>query len=145
MGKREKAVTYAQIRRIYMSAGERGMDNDLLHEHLEMLTGKESIRALSVSEAALLIDSLEGKTAGRPAGNRATSRQMYYIYGLMKELNWITKDGKPDMDRLNHFLQSDKTGFKLADYRWLDVGNASRLIEALKAISARGQAKKVAE
>lgn len=137
MGRAAKAVTNEQIKKIHAIARERGMDRDLLHEHVEMLTEKSSIRALTKQEAIVLIDSLEGKTVGRPVENRATSKQMHYIYGLMKELRWVTEDGKPDMDRLNRFLQSDKAGFKLADYRWLNVGTASNLIEALKSMTSR--------
>lgn len=144
MGRAAKAVTYEQIKKIHALARERGMDRDLLHEHVEMLTEKSSIKLLTKQEAIVVIDSLEGKTLGRPVENRATHKQMHYIYGLMKELGWVTEDGKADVDRLNRFLQSDKTGFKLSDYRWLNVGTASNLIEALKAMAAR-QKEAVAE
>lgn len=121
------------------------MDNDLLHEHMEMLVGKSSIRVLTKQEAITLIDSLEGKAGNRNVKDRATAKQMYYIYGLMNELGWTTGEGKPDLDRLNRFLRSDKAGFNLEDYRWLNIGTASNLIEALKAMIAREQEKKVAE
>lgn len=142
MGKTGKAVTYDQIKKIYAAAKERGMDGDLLHEHMEMLLHKSSIKELTKREAATLIDSLEGKA---PSGqDHATGRQMQYIYGLMKELGWTTEDGKPDLERLNRFLQSEKAGFHLSDYRWLKKGPASDLIEALKAMAARKQEKEVA-
>lgn len=142
MGKTEKAVTYGQIKKIYAVARERGIDNDLLHEHMEMLLHRSSVRKLTKREAVMLIDSLEGKA---PSGqDHATGRQMQYIYGLMKELGWMTDGGKPDLDRLNRFLQSDKAGFNLADYRWLEKGPASDLIEALKAMLKRKQEKEVA-
>lgn len=147
MGRTKKAVTltYAQIKKIHVLANGRGMDNDLLHEHMEMLTGRTSIRELTRQEAAMLIDSLEGGAGKRNGRDRATSRQMHYIYGLMKELGWVTGDGKPDLDRLNRFLRSDKAGFSLEDYRWLNIGTASSLIEALKAMAIRGQGKTVAK
>lgn len=145
MGRTKKAVTYGQIKKIHVLANERGMDNDLLHEHMEMLVGKSSIRALTRQEAITLIDSLEGKAGNRNVKDRATARQMHYIYGLMNELGWTTEAGKPDLDRLNRFLRSDKAGFNLEDYRWLDIGTASNLIEALKAMLTREQEKKVAE
>lgn len=145
MGRTKKAVTYDQIKKIHVLANERGMDNDLLHEHMEMLVEKSSIRELTKQEAIILIDSLEGKAGNRNGKDRATSRQMHFIYGLMKELGWVTEEGKPDLDRLNRFLRSDKAGFNLEDYRWLDIGTASNLIEALKAMITREQEKQVAE
>lgn len=144
MGKTGKAVTYDQIKKIYAAARERGMDNDLLHEHMEMLLHKPSIKELTKREAATLIDSLEGKTESRSRKERKTSKQMYFICGLMKELGWVTAEGEPDMARLNSFLQSDEAGFKLSDYRFLNIGTASDLIEALKAMAARKREKEVA-
>ena len=117
------------------------MDGDLLHEHMEMLLHKSSIKELTKREAATLIDSLEGKAVS--GQDHATARQMQYIYGLMKELEWMTEDGKPDLDRLNRFLQSEKAGLHLSDYRWLKKGSASDLIEALKAMAAREREKEV--
>ncbi len=142
MGKTGKAVTYDQIKKIYAAAKERGMDGDLLHEHMEMLLHRSSIKGLTRREAATLIDSLEGRAA--LGQDRATARQMQYIYGLMKELEWMTEEGKPDLDRLNRFLQSEKAGFCLSDYRWLKKGTASGLIEALKAMAVRKREKEVA-
>lgn len=142
MGKTGKAATYGQIRKIYAAARERGMDNDLLHEHMEMLLHRSSVKELTKREAAMLIDSLEGKVAS--GQDHATGRQMQYIFGLMKELGWVTEEGKPDIDRLNRFLQSEKAGFCLSDYRWLKKGTASDLIEALKAMAARKREKEVA-
>lgn len=142
MGKTGKAVTYGQIKKIYAVARERGIDNDLLHEHMEMLLHRSSVKDLTKREAAVLVDSLEGKAAS--GGAHATGKQMHYIYGLMKELGWTTEEGKPDLDRLNRFLQSDKAGFRLSDYRWLKKGPASDLIEALKAMLERKQEKEVA-
>ncbi len=142
MGKTGKAVTYDQIKKIYAAARERGMDNDLLHEHMEMLLHKTSIKELTKREAVMLIDSLEGKAAS--GQDHATGRQMQYIFGLMKELGWMTEEGKPDLDRLNRFLQSEKAGFRLSDYRWLKKGTASDLIEALKAMAVRKREKEVA-
>lgn len=145
MGRAKKAVTYEQIKKIYALAKERGMDNDLLHEHMEMLTGKPSIRALTKQEGIILIDSLEGKAGNRNVKDRATAKQMHYIYGLMKELGWTNEEGKPDLDRLNRFLRSDKAGFNLEDYRWLNIGTASSLIEAFKDMASREKGKTVAQ
>lgn len=144
MGKKGKAATYGQIRKIYAAAKERGIDSGLLHEHMEMLVHRSSIKELTKREAALLIDSLEGKTGSRSGKDLATSRQMYFIRILMKELGWVTAESEPDMARLNSFLQSKKVGFKLSDYRLLNIGLASDLIEALKSMVKRKREKEVA-
>lgn len=141
MEKMEK-VTGGQIKKIYAAARELGMDRDLLHEHMEMLVHRSSVRDLTKDEAITLIDSLEGKAV--TGKGHATKRQMSYIYILMRELEWTTEDGKPDLERLNRFLQSDKAGFKLDDYRWLKRRSASDLIEALKSMLSRKQEKEVA-
>lgn len=144
MEKTGRAVTYSQIKKIHALAKERGMDNDLLHEHMEMLVHQSSIKDLTKREAIILIDSLEGKTGKRSGKDRATFKQMNFIYGLMKELGWVTGEGKPDMARLNRFLQSEESGFKLSDHRLLNIRMASDLIEALKAMAARKREKEVA-
>ena len=145
MGKVERTVaTYSQIKKIHALAKERGIDNDLLHEHMEMLVHKSSIKELMKREAVILIDSLEGRTVSRGGKDRATYKQMHFIYGLMKELGWVTVEGRPDLDRLNRFLQSEISGFRLSDYRLLNIGIASDLIEALKAMTARKREKEVA-
>lgn len=144
MGKNGKAVTYSQIKKIYAVAGERGIDNELLHEHMETLLQRQSIKELTRREAVRLIDSLEGKPESRDRKSRATPKQMQFIYGLMKELGWVTGDREPDLARLNRFLQSDEAGFGLSDYRLLNIGMASNLIEALKAMLKRKQEKEVA-
>jgi len=41
-----KKITAAQIRKIHAISRERGIDDDLLHEHTRMLTGKESLKEL---------------------------------------------------------------------------------------------------
>lgn len=142
MGKTVEKVTGGQIKKIYAAARELGMDGDLLHEHMEMLVHRSSVRDLTKEEAITLIDSLEGKAV--TGKGHATKRQMSYIYILMRDLEWTTEDGKPDLERLNRFLQSDKAGFKLDDYRWLKRRSASDLIEALKAMLVRKQEKEVA-
>ena len=109
-----------------------------------MLVHRSSIRELTSREAAVLIDSLEGKTGSRSRKDLATSRQMYFIRGLMKELGWVTAEREPDMARLNCFLQSEEAGFKLSDYRLLNIGLASNLIEALKSMVKREREKEVA-
>ena len=54
-------VTTAQQRKIHALARELGMDDDLLHEYVSMLTEKQSLKDLTVMEAVKVIDAMEGK------------------------------------------------------------------------------------
>lgn len=137
MGKKEKAVTLAQIRKIHVLANEKGMDDDLLHLHIQMLTKKDSIKKLSLDEGIRVIDSLEGKK-GEPKGQvKASYKQVQFIYGLMRRLGWTTETGEPDTDRLDRFLQSPKAGINIGSYKWLTRSKASKVIEALKCMIER--------
>lgn len=120
-------ITASQMRKIHASARERGMDNDLLHIHVEMLTGKDSLKELTIHEAVQVIDSLEGKGTKEPGG--ITWKQMSYIQALAKELGWVTESGKVDNKRLNGFISKR---FGVDHYRWLSRSTASKVIEGLK-------------
>lgn len=120
-------ITASQMRKIHASARERGMDNDLLHIHVETLTGKDSLKELTIHEAVQVIDSLEGKGTKEPGG--MTWKQMSYIQALAKELGWVTEVGKIDDKRLNGFISKR---FGVDHYRWLSRSTASKVIEGLK-------------
>ena len=47
-------VTTAQQRKIHALARELGMDDDLLHEYVSMLTEKQSLKDLTVMELSLI-------------------------------------------------------------------------------------------
>lgn len=133
----EKVISAGQMRKIYVLARERGMDNDLLHAHIQALTGKESMKELTMLEGIRLIESLEGKPPELKGQARASYKQMRYIFGLMKQLGWVTDLGEPDTERLDRFLQSEKVGINLGSYQWLTKEKARKLIEALKGMSKR--------
>lgn len=120
-------ITASQMRKIHASARERGMDNDLLHIHVETLTGKDSLKDLTIHEAVQVIDSLEGKGTKEPGG--MTWKQMSYIQALAKKLGWVTEAGKIDDKRLNGFISKR---FGVDHYRWLSRSTASKVIEGLK-------------
>lgn len=67
-------VTTAQQRKIHALARELGMDDDLLHEYVSMLTEKQSLKDLTVMEAVKVIDAMEGKRAMRQATGSAGGR-----------------------------------------------------------------------
>ncbi len=129
-----KRITPAQVRKLHAAGRERGIDSELLHEHIRMLTGKESIKQLTCGEAAGVIDSLEGRSCG--TGGGASVRQMACITGLMAELGWVDGKGHPDMDRLDGMCRKY---VKTDSYRRLDKRNASKIIEALKNMAAQGR------
>lgn len=126
-------ITAAQQRKIHVTARELGMDDDLLHEYVNMVTGQDSLKSLTVMEAVKVIDGLEGKK-GYAAGDRASWRQTAYINSLMRQLGWTGPDGDPDKKRLDGFV---KKQYGLEDSRWMTRKVASRVIEGLKALADR--------
>lgn len=123
-------ITPAQIRKIHLEARSRGMDDDLLHIYVERITGKKSIRALTIMEGVSVIDSFEAQDGN----NGATMKQKHLILKLCEELGWKDGNGAADMQRLNGFLQKR---FGVNHISWLDRGTASKAIEALKAMKDR--------
>lgn len=125
--KEEGRITQAQIRKIHVMGRELGLDGDVLHEHVYIITGKESVRELTCREAAGVIDSLTGKAPA--VRNPASPRQTAYIRGLAKALGWVDKKGRPDMQRLDGMCRKYT---KAQGFDRLDKAAASTLIEALK-------------
>lgn len=126
-------ITASQMRKIYVTAREHGLDNDLLHIHVQTVTGKDSLKELSTAEAALVIDRLEHRDVpGRPGG--MTHKQLQFIYRLMEKIGWIGEDGKPDEGRLNGFCSSM---FRIDSHRWISSSQASKVIEAFKGMVSR--------
>lgn len=121
-------ITTSQMRKIYVTAKERGMDSDLLHIHIQMLTGKESLKQLTISEAVKVIDSLEGKAVSE---RKMTDKQFWYIQVLMRELGWTDEEGKPDFKRLDGFCSKY---YRIDHYKWLTPSVASKVIEGLKSM-----------
>lgn len=128
-----RKITQGQQRKIHAAAKELGMDDDLLHEYVYMLTEKESLKDLSINDAVRVIDGLEGKK-GYAAGDRISYRQESYIFILLKKIRWTDDEGKPDKKRLNGFV---KKQYGIEDYRWMTKSIASKVIEALKELEKR--------
>lgn len=118
------AVTASQMRKIHVLARDHGMDSDLLHVHVHTVTGKDSLRDLSLGEAAKVIDSLE-----RGASDRMTWKQRYLVDRLLVELGWMDGQGKPDYRRLDGFCSKR---FGVDSHEWLTRALASKVIEGLK-------------
>lgn len=127
-------VTAAQIRKIYITAREHGIDDDLLHEHIFMIAKKDSIKILTKEEAAKVIDSLEGRQAS--GKNPMTQKQRWYILSLAKRAGLTDETGKVDEKRLNGMCEKyAKTG----SYKWLSRSGASGMIEALKNMAGKAE------
>ena len=129
-----KKITQGQMKKIHALAKETGMDNDLLHEYVFMLTEKESLKELDLNEAGRVIDGMEGRK-GYERGDRVSGRQEHFIFILMRKLGWVTDKGEPDIKRLNGFV---KKQYGIEDYRWMTRGLASKVIEAFKSLIERG-------
>lgn len=130
------AITAAQIRMIHALARETGLDDDTLHDIAHSVSGKESIRALTRSQAARLIDRLQvlaGKAKDIP--DRASQAQQNYIHALAREMGWAE-----DPKRLRRFLETRGAG--VSDVRFLSIRAAGQVIEALKAIRDGGRAER---
>lgn len=128
-------VTKQQMRIIYASSKQLGLDNDLLHARCYALTGKEHISALSKTEACKLIDALLGKqrTPQTPRSDprplsRAGQGQINLILGLARRLGWLEGGSKT---RLNAFLRAR---FGVEQLDWLEPDQAVKVTEALKAM-----------
>lgn len=122
------SITAAQIRKIYVIAREYGMDNDLLHIHVQTVTGKESLKDLNKEEAIRVIDSFERRSK-HDSTKRMTRKQFEYIKGLMKKVGWVDEKGEPDLKRLDGFCNKR---FSVASHKWLTPATASKVIEGLK-------------
>lgn len=128
-----RKITGAQNRKIHMLASQLGMDDDLLHEFVGMVTGKGHISGLTVTEAIQVIDGLAGKR-DYASGSHMTDRQRSYIFFLMKQCGWTDGNGDPALKRLNGFI---KKKYGVDNYQWMSVTVASKVIEFLKDLEKR--------
>lgn len=126
-------ITPAQKRKIWVLARNSGMDEDLLHSYIEQLTGKESIRELTIMEAVTVIDALEGKRQAKDS-DHMTAKQEYYLKCLAKEAGMMDEDGRLDDKRLDGFCRAR---YNIMRYSWLTRQQAGKVIEGLKAMIER--------
>lgn len=122
----------AQRRKIFKLAGEKGLDQEVLHAYIHSLTGKDSFKKLTIMDAVKVIDGLEGKKQN--ADHMITEKQRKFIEGLAKELGWVDEENNLDRARLNGFISSK---FNTDNINWLTVIKASDVIEGLKAMKER--------
>lgn len=123
-------ITKPQMRKLYATAREKGIDNDLLHDMVKSRYKKDSVRALTIKQAANLIDVLEtGRTVSLPTGrplHLITERQIYKIRELEKALGWAENPA-----RLRGFIKKYAGNDNV---EWLTKEQAWRVIEGLKSV-----------
>lgn len=120
--------TEGQLRMIWGLARKMDIPEDVLREKAWNICGRRSLRALSVSQAAQLIDQMQGKR--QQSETRATDGQLAVIRDYTKKLGW------EDPNRLRGWVRS-RYGVDFVE--WLRADQASLCIEALKAMHRGGR------
>lgn len=126
----------AQKAKINILAQQLGMDYELLHEYLFNLTGKRSIRELSIMEAVRVIDALSGREerCEYPAREHLSRKQKKYMEDLAIRLGMKEEDGSLNEKRLSGFCREM---CHVESYTWLSRSQACKVIEGLKAMIGR--------
>lgn len=113
------------------------MTSEELHLLVLVQTGKESMRELTQAErkrvAYVLMKQKDSAKAGKKrgaSGYSATDNQKRKVYKLMQDLGWNER-------RVNGMC---RRMFRIDESRWLDYGQMSKLIEAMKAMLERAEA-----
>ncbi|WP_018750687.1 phage protein GemA/Gp16 family protein [Paenibacillus sanguinis] len=125
-------ITYPQIKKIYGLAKQAKLNDDELHDLVQVVTRSTSIKALSKNQAIKVIDRLTSLLKGYPP-TRATPNQIWQINKLAEELGW-----KSDPRRLRHFLENR---LHVSHPSYLSPEAASKTIEALKNMKRRAREK----
>ncbi|EKR54490.1 hypothetical protein [Leptospira interrogans] len=85
-------ITTAQIRKIWITAREKGISSELLHSMIFEITKKESVKELNIKEAGKVIERICGKRRARkrcePSGSADQS-------GRGKSSNGLQRNNKP--------------------------------------------------
>ncbi len=116
-----RRITQAQQRKIHAMARELGMDDDLLHSYVSMMAQKDSLKALSLTEAIKVIDGMEAKK-GYAAGDRISRRQEQYLFILMEKLGWTDAKGTR--------IKSGWTGLSKSSMALMTTGGSQEALPA---------------
>lgn len=153
------AINTYQIRKIYAIAGALGMTSrdgdDVLHDLVSGMTGKQHITELTAAEGYDVIAELEKKQGaapmprrrGRPrrpaAPGHASEGQMRKAWALMYQLEAASPSKTPLGERLCGIIKKE-TGVDAwvkDPFAWLDYKTCSCLLEALKGYVKTAQKK----
>lgn len=124
-----KMISPGQLKMIWGLTRQMGMEEDLLRERARLVSGQESLKKLTASQAAQLIDGLQGKP--QPAACRASKGQTQTILALASRLGWAE-----DPNRLRGWILSR---YGVERLEWLNSDQAILCIEALKGMLAGGR------
>lgn len=136
-----KMISPKQIPAIWASARDHCIDKQSVYDIIAAVSGKESMKALTESEAYQVLDRIKGRTASSgyaqagqkrtdEGGNEATVKLRRKIYHLTGELGWNNNN-----DRINGFI---KKLCGVERIEWLTVSQCHKAIEALKKMVQRG-------
>lgn len=126
-----------QLRALWATARQLGMDSDDLHARARAQTGKEHLRDLTCREAYALLDGLKGRRRPEPPPDRASQEQIKVIFGLACRLGWLVdENGAPSKARLTAFVAKR---FGVDELDWMTPETATKVTEALKAMIAGGR------
>lgn len=126
------SINKRQISKIWAAAKERGIDRDDVYALVLQVSGQDSIKGLTQTQANEVIDRIVGAAIQndyQEYGNVATQQMRKKIYILTVELGW---DKNPK--RLEGFC---KRMFKVEKVEWLNGKQCYQLIEALKDMAKR--------
>lgn len=126
-------ISAGQLKMIWALARKNGMDSEDLHARVAEQMHCNSIKSLTMKQAAVLIDALgvNKKTEVR-YDNRVTDGQIAAIKRLFSGLGW---EGYRQVAWLEKRYGVSRMG-------WLTHKNARNCIEALKAIQKGGRAER---
>ena len=136
----ERKITGKQLKIIWTLARQLGMDSELLHDMVFQVTGKDSLKKLSVWEAAAIIDGLvdDGAKVRKKRKPRrslpenvvelVTGKQIRLIEYLVDQLKWNNPEQLKGFNR--RVIKKERICTKRG---------AAKIIEGLKAILDRKQ------
>ena len=138
-----------QIRKIYAIGGALGMRGadrqDALHDLVNSMTGKASVKELTYAEACRVIGELEARQGTPPprkggcplrksAPGRVSEGQQRKIWALMYKLEEASPSTAPLGNRLCAIIKKTLgvDAFPAAPFAWVDYKGGNKVIEALK-------------
>lgn len=129
-----RMIEQKQIKAIWASARENGLDKQSVYDVISGISEKEHMTELTYMEAAQVLGRIRGTQYEQQkrtdqGGDPETVPLRRKIYALTGELGW-----NDDNNRINGFA---KKMFKVERIEWLSVKQCHILIEALKQMLER--------
>ena len=124
------------LARIHIAKKELGLDDDTYRDVLERVTGNRSSSKLTEPARLKVIAEFKrmgwkGFTKGRKRSDKPYVRKVFALWGELKRAGIWREDSQKS---LRNFVKK-LTGCD--DPEWLDYGQASQVIEALKKMKER--------